>query len=75
MSKTTKSQTVQCLVAKPSGATLESLCAKTGWQPHSVRAFLSGLRKNGAVVERDGRGPKAKYRLMPQGGVQNDPRG
>ena len=75
MSKTTKSQTVQRLLARPSGATLESLCAKTGWQPHSVRAFLSGLRKAGAVVERDSRGPKAKYRLMPQDGVQNDPRG
>ena len=69
MSKTTKSQTVQRLLARPNGATLESLCAKTGWQPHSVRAYVSGLRKAGAVVERDGRGPKAKYKLISQDGV------
>ena len=69
MSKTTKSQTIQRLLARPNGATLESLCAKTGWQPHSVRAFVSGLRKAGAVVERDGRGPKAKYKLISQDGV------
>ena len=74
MPKTTKSQIAQRLLARPNGASLESLCAKTGWQPHSIRAFLSGLRKTGAVVERDGRGPKAKYRLIPQGGGQNDPR-
>jgi len=74
MAKTTKSKTVQRLLARPNGASLESLCAKTGWQPHSMRAFLSGLRKNGAAVERDGRGPKAKYRLMLQDGAQNDPR-
>ena len=74
MAKTTKSQTVQRLLARSNGASLESLGAKTGWQPHSMRAFLSGLRKNGAAVERDGRGPNAKYRLMLQDGVQNDPR-
>ncbi len=72
MPKTTKSQIAQRLLARPNGASLESLFAKTGWQPHSMRAFLSGLCKAGAVVERDGRGPKAKYRLIPQDGVQND---
>ena len=75
MSKTTKSQIVQRLLARPNGASLESLCSQTGWLPQSVRAFLSGLRKAGAVVERDGRGPNAKYRMIPQDGVQNDSRG
>lgn len=75
MSQKTKSQIIQNLMATSKGATLESLCSKTGWQPHSVRALLSGLRKTGAVIERDGRGMNAKYRLMPQTESQNDQRG
>mgnify|MGYP001793087682 CR=1 FL=1 len=73
MPKSTKSQTVQRLMVRPNGVSLQSLCAKTGLQPHSVRAFASGLRKAGAVVKRDGCSPKAKYRLMPHDGVQDDP--
>ena len=45
-------------IATPKGATLEQLEKKTGWQPHTVRAALSRLRKkNMAIVlsEVDGR--------------------
>jgi hypothetical protein len=28
------------------------MCAKTGWQPHSVRAALTGIRKRGLAVTR-----------------------
>ena len=35
------------------------------WQPHSVRAFLSGLRKRGATIEREERRGGAKaYRIV-----------
>jgi DNA-binding transcriptional regulator PaaX len=27
--------------------------AKTGWQPHSVRAALTGLRKRGLAITRE----------------------
>ena len=74
MTKASNTQTIKRLIAKPSGATLESLCAKTGWQPHSVRAFLSGLRKEGAVVDRDGRGKGAKYRMTSRAEIGNDKR-
>lgn len=40
------------------GATLEQLEKKTGWQPHTVRAALSRLRKRGMAIilsEVDGR--------------------
>lgn len=46
-SKTTKIETVRALLAAPDGVSLEALCAATGWQPHSARAALSGLRKAG----------------------------
>ena len=58
------------LIRKASGAkgvSLEALCKATGWQAHSVRAALSGLRKRGHVIERQasvkpGRGPI--YRIV-----------
>ncbi len=50
--KQTKIDKVQDLLRRPSGASLEALCKATGWQPHSVRAALSGLRKKGATIQR-----------------------
>ena len=34
------------------GASLNEICAAFGWQSHSARAALTGLRKSGSVVER-----------------------
>jgi Protein of unknown function (DUF3489) len=31
------------MLRRQSGVTIEDIIAKTGWQPHSVRAFFSGL--------------------------------
>ena len=44
--KTTKTARVLALLKRPAGASLKNLVKATGWQPHSVRGFLSGhLRK------------------------------
>lgn len=41
----------------PLGATLEELMAATGWQSHSVRAGMTGLRKQGhSIVRMTGNG-------------------
>ena len=53
----TKSAIVLKLISRPSGTTLGALEKATGWQPHSVRAALTGLRKAGHAVER-GKGAK-----------------
>ncbi len=37
-----KSDLILGLLRRPDGASLEDLCSSTGWQPHSVRGFLSG---------------------------------
>ena len=50
--KQTKIARVQGMLERPSGATVEALCKTTGWQAHSVRAALTGLRKAGHVIER-----------------------
>ena len=41
----TKKQTCINLLKRPKGASLAELQKATGWQPHSVRGFLSGTIK------------------------------
>jgi threonine dehydrogenase-like Zn-dependent dehydrogenase len=50
-----KSAVVAKLLARPKGATVDEVITATGWQPHSVRAFLSGLRKRGQALIREER--------------------
>ncbi len=38
------------LIAKPAGTRISVLCERLGWQAHTVRAALSGLRKRGHVI-------------------------
>jgi hypothetical protein len=56
-------------VAAKDGATLAELAALTGWQPHTTRAALTGLRRRGFVLVlgrvEDAGGRKA-YRLRPE---------
>ena len=41
----TKTAKILRLLARPDGASLAELTKATGWQPHSVRGFLSGTIK------------------------------
>ncbi len=51
--KPTKVETILKLLQRPNGVNLAQLQKATGWQPHSLRAALTGLRKKGHGVERD----------------------
>lgn len=53
--RTTKALAVQKLLSRNKGATLEEMMATTHWQPHSVRAFLTGLRRRGIILLRETR--------------------
>ena len=62
-SKTAK---VLDLLKRPGGASLKQLMKATGWQPHSVRGFLSGTlkKKMGLKLESSRReGEERAYRL------------
>ncbi len=61
----TKAATIRKLLIRTRGATMAELSTATGWQPHSLRAFMSGLRKSGATIVRESRksGEQA-YRLI-----------
>ena len=66
--KQTKIAKVQALLERPSGAHLGAICKATGWQPHSARAALSGLRKAGHQIERtpdNGKTGTSVYRILP----------
>lgn len=43
----TKVQIVLGLLQRPDGSSLEELVTATGWQPHTTRAVLTGLKKKG----------------------------
>jgi hypothetical protein len=49
----TKSDTVIAMLDRAKGATLDEICKATAWQPHSARAFLTGLRKKGFALARE----------------------
>ena len=60
-----KSAQVIALLETGDGVTLADLCAATGWQAHTCRAFLTGLRKKGRVLERIHRADCASvYKLV-----------
>ncbi|MEQ9488518.1 MAG: DUF3489 domain-containing protein [Alphaproteobacteria bacterium] len=44
---------VKKLIRRKQGATITSIEKVTGWQPHTIRAALSGLRKKGVTVNHD----------------------
>lgn len=44
---------VIALLQRQQGASLGELVAETGWQPHTTRASLTGLRKKGHAISSD----------------------
>ncbi len=60
----TKSAAVIKLLSRNRGASLGEIMSATQWQPHSSRAFLTGLRKKGMTLlketRRDG---ETSYRI------------
>jgi predicted ArsR family transcriptional regulator len=49
---TTKRAQIIGLLQRRRGASLTELTEATGWQPHSIRAALTGLRKQNMNVDR-----------------------
>lgn len=41
------------LLTRTGGASLDELVAATGWQPHTTRATLTGLRKKGHTIAKE----------------------
>ena len=67
-----KPEIVLSQLKSESGASLLALVEITGWQKHSIRAVISGLRKSGTVVEKIGRGGECRYRALNKGSASHD---
>lgn len=62
----TKASLVEGMLLRGAGASIADLGEATGWQPHTCRAFLTGLRKKGRRLERARRADGVTiYRLAP----------
>jgi predicted ArsR family transcriptional regulator len=60
-----KSVLVLKLLTRAKGATIAELTESTGWQPHSARAHLSNLRKQGrSVVREQWKSGETAYRVV-----------
>jgi hypothetical protein len=51
------------MLSRESGATLDQMVDATGWQPHTTRAALTGLRKTGRGVTSEKADGLRVYRL------------
>ena len=60
---TTKSAAVVKLLSRDKGATIAEIEKATDWQPHSCRAFLTGLRKKSRIVKEQRNDGKLAYRI------------
>ena len=61
----TKAAMVTRILLREKGATVLEMSKSTGWQPHSCRAFLTGLRKKFTVLKEQRGDGKLAYRLQP----------
>jgi DNA-binding IclR family transcriptional regulator len=58
-----KAAAVLRLLTRNRGATMAELIAESGWQAHTVRAHLSGLRKKHTITKETRRTGEATWRL------------
>ena len=69
-----KSAAVMKMLSRARGATIVEVATATAWQPHSVRAYFSGLRKKGLVLVRETRKTgEGAYRVEPAPAHVTDP--
>ena len=58
-----KPQLILDLLNRDGGATLVELATLANWLPHSTRAYLTGLKKKGHVIDTDKVDGLRRYRL------------
>lgn len=60
----TKRALIKDLLERPDGATIRDLMKATGWQEHSVRAALTGLRHDSCTIVRTkAEGGPSRFRI------------
>ena len=60
-----KPELIRTLLSAPGGAVMHQLIAATGWQAHSIRAAMTGLRKQGHAIQRATMDGGTRYLILP----------
>ena len=59
----TKIGMVVKLLGRKNGSTIEQIVEATGWQKHTARAALTGLKKKGHTIKREATERGSRYRI------------
>jgi len=65
--KSTRPAQLHKLLARKNGATTAQIQSAFGWQPHTARAAISGLRRSGETVQRSDAAKGSVYRIVTAG--------
>ena len=60
-----KTAVIIALLCRAGGASLAELVLATGWQPHTTRAALTGLRQMGHAIAKDSVAGVTRYAITP----------
>jgi len=63
-----KSAAIVVLLRRPDGASLNELIQATGWQKHTARAALTGLKKKGHTIGRSKADGVSRYSISSAAG-------
>ncbi len=59
-----KSAIVTKLLAREKGASIAEMAKATGWKDHSIRAFLTGVRRKQTLTKEERSDGVTSYRLI-----------
>ena len=65
-----KAERVLQMLQREAGATLAQVMEATGWQEHSVRAAITGLRKRGYQIVRRRDGKTSTWTIVSAAGAE-----
>ncbi|AGH98956.1 DUF3489 domain-containing protein [Micavibrio aeruginosavorus] len=60
---TSKKAQILALMERPEGATIDEMMKLTNWQTHTVRGFLSLLKKSGKTLTSERANDERRYRI------------